>query len=167
MKKRKTTKRLSNLPERIQTEKGSIPIRNGRIPHLKILQASKSAAALVDAYRTRIITQDTRTIRLLGKKSPAKILHTLLGYEVQASYKRIQCPDLVTARYLKLFTELGCHSIKLPYDPTLTAELIPELEAMIDRITKQVAEFFPQDATLQHYVVRRLFRIIRRQLRGD
>jgi len=167
MKKRNSNKRASNLPEILQTEKGPIPIRNGRIPHHKILQASKSAADLVDAYQTKVLTQNTRTMRLLGKKSPARILHTLLGYEVQASYKRIQCPDLATARYLKLFTELGCHSIKLPYDPTLTADLIPELEAMVDHITNQVAEFFPQDAPLQHYVVRHLFEIIRRKLRGN
>jgi hypothetical protein len=166
MKKRKSSK-ISNLPQFLQTDKGPIPICNGRIPLCKILEASKSATDLVNAYRNKVIAQNTRTIRLLGKKSPAKILHTLLGYEVQASYKRIQCPDLVTARYLKLFTELGCHSIKLPFDPTLTAALIPEFEAMVDRITKQVSEFFPQDVTLQHYVVRNLFRIIRQQLLGD
>ncbi len=121
----------------------------------------------MEAYRAKVLTQDTRTIRLLGKKGPARILHTLLGYEVQASYKRIQCPDLVTARYLKLFTELGCRSIKLPYDPTLTADLIPQFEDMVDKIAKQVAQYFPQDVSMQHYVLRRLFSIIRRQLRGE
>lgn len=167
MRHRKSSKGSSTLPEIVQTENGPIPIRNGRIPHQKILRSLTSAADLVNAYRTRVLTQDTRTIRLLGKKGAARILHTLLGYEVQASFKRIQCPDLPTARYLKLFTELGCRTIKLPYDPTLTAELIPELEGMVDRIAKQVAEFFPQDVTLQHYVTRNLFAIIRRQLRGD
>lgn len=167
MKKAKSSKPSSKIPEAVQTEIGPIPIQNGRIPHQKILRASKSAADLVEAYRARVLTQNARAIRLLGKKSPARILHTLLGYEVQASYKRIQCPDLVTARYLKLFTELGCRSIKLPYDPTLTAELIPQFEDMVDRIERQVAEYFPQDVSLQHYVLRRLFSIIRRQLRGD
>ena len=167
MKKRRQSRRSSNLPQVLQTEKGSIPIRNGRIPLRKILAASKSAADLLDVYRTKVLAQDTRVIRLLGKKSPARILHTLLGYEVKASYKRIQCPDLVTARYLKLFTELGCRSVRLPYDPTLTAELIPEFEAMVDHIKKQVAEFFPQDVALQRYVIREFFRAIRRQLLGD
>ena len=167
MKHRESSKPSSDLPGILQTEKGPIPVCNGRIPLRKILEASSSAAALVDVYRTRVLVQNTRTIRLLGKKCPAKILHTLLGYEVQASYKRIHCPDLVTARYLKLFTELGCHSIRLPYDPTLTGELITEFEAMIDHITKQVAEFFPQDPALQRYVVRNLFAILRQQLVGD
>ena len=167
MRPQKTSKASSNLPRILQTEKGPIPIRNGRIPHHKIFRASKSAADLLNAYRTKVLTQNTRTIRLLGKKGAARILHTLLGYEVQASYKRIQCPDLATARYLKLFTELGCHSIKLPYDPTLTAELIPKLEDMVDGVTNQVAEFFPKDVPLQHYVIRHLFAIIRTQLRGS
>lgn len=167
MKKRGSSRPSSNLPTILKTEKGSIPIRNGRIPHLRILESSESASRLVDAYRTEVLSQNTRTIRLLGKKAPARILHTLLGYEVQASYKRIQCPDLATARYLKLFSELGCRSIKLPYDPTITARLIPDFEAMFDRITEQVAEFFPKDAPLQHYVLRRLFESIRKQLRGD
>lgn len=162
---RHSAKPTSNLPEILQTEKGPIIIRNGRIPHLKILQASKSAADLVDAYRTRVLTQKVRTIQLLGRKGPARILHTLFGYEVQSSYKRIQCPDLVTARYIKLFTGLGCRSIKLPYDPTLTAELIPEFEAMVESIARQVADLFPQDVPLQHYVLRRMFEILRRQLR--
>lgn len=167
MKRKKSSKPSSAIPEVIHTEKGPLYIQDGKIPHLKIVEASKSAAHLVDAYRTRVLAGDTRTIRLLGKKQPARILHTLLGYEVQASYKRIQCPDLVTARYLKLFTELGCRSIRLPYDPTLTAELIPQFEAMVTRIENQVAEYFPQDASMQHYVLRRLFSIIRRQLRGE
>ena len=167
MKKRKSSKPVSNVSGTLQTEIGPIPIRNGRIPHLQIFRASRSAARLVDAYRNRVLTQNTRTIRLLGKKSSAKILHTLLGYEVQASYKRIQCPDLATARYIKLFTELGCHSIRLPYDPTLTAELIPEFEAMVHRITAQAVEFFPQDEPLQRYVIRELFRILRQKLRRN
>lgn len=167
MKKRNSSTPSSNLPKILPTEKGPIAIRNGRIPHQKILQASESASRLVDAYRTEVLSRNTRTIPLLGKKAPARILHTLLGYEVQASYKRIQCPDLVTARYLKLFSELGCHSIKLPYDPTVTARLIPEFEAMVDRIAEQVAEFFPGDVPLQHYVLRRLCKTLRQQLIGN
>jgi hypothetical protein len=167
MKNRNSSTPSPDISGILQTENGPLTICSGRIPHHKIFRASKSAADLVDVYRTKVLTQSTRTIRLLGRKSSAKILHTLLGYEVQASYKRIQCPDLVTARYIKLFTELGCHSIRIPYDPTLTAELIPQFEAMVDRITGQAAEFFPQDVSLQRYVVRKWFRILRSRLRGD
>ena len=82
----------------------SFALPNEMIPLQQILQTLESYSAFMDAYRQRVLSQKTRTIRLLGRKSSAKIIHTLLGYEVQASYKRIQCPDLVTARYIRLFS---------------------------------------------------------------
>jgi hypothetical protein len=88
----------------------------------------------------------------------------LLGFEVQACYKRIHCPDMVTARYIRLFSELGCRTIKLPYDPTQTARLIPEFEAMMDCISRHIRERFPGDRKTQRYIFRTIFSIIRRQL---
>jgi len=135
-----------------------------KIQHSQLLQSSGRYSELIDAYRTRVLTQKTRTIRLLGRKSAAKIIHTLLGFEVQASYKRIQCPDLVTARYLRLFSELGCHSIKLPYDPTLTEKLIPEFEAALNGLLQSIHDLFPNDPALQQYAIRKIYGIIRRHL---
>jgi hypothetical protein len=166
MKEKNSSKPSANFPPEFEIAQGRITIRNGIIPHLEIFRISKPAHELIDTYHKRILTQKTRTVRLLGKKSSATILHTLLGYEVQASYKRIQCPDLPTARYLKLFSELGCRSVKLPYDPTLTAELIPELERMFKSIKRQIREYFPQDPAIQIYVIQRLFNTIRQKLSG-
>ena len=135
-----------------------------RIQHLEILKETGRYSDLINGYREKVLTQQTRTIRLLGRKSSAKIIHTLLGFEVQASYKRIQCPDLVTARYLRLFSELGCHSIKLPYDPTLTEQLIPGFEATVDSIKERIREIFPRDSSTQQYVIRKIYDIVRRQL---
>ena len=143
-----------------------ITANNRKIPHQEILRASKNYSDFVNAYRQKVLSQQTRTIRLVGRKSSAKIINTLLGFEVQASYKRIQCPDLVTARYVRLFSELGCHSIQLPYDPTLTAQLIPEFEATVEGITRQIRELFPRDLPMQVYVTQRIYAIIRRQLRA-
>jgi hypothetical protein len=137
---------------------------NPKIRHQQILQSSGVNAGLMEVYRTKVLTQKTRTIRLLGRKSSAQIIHTLLGFEVQASYKRIQCPDLVTARYLRLFSEVGCHSIKLPYDPTLTEKLIPGFEAVMGEITREISELFPQDVSMRQYVTRKIYGIIRRSL---
>jgi hypothetical protein len=140
--------------------------RNRKISHQEVLRAAVHFTDFADLYREKVLTQQTRTIRLLGRKSQAKIMHTLLGFEVQACYKRIHCPDMVTARYIRLFSELGCHSIKLPYDPTRTAQVIPEFEAMMDRIANRIRELFPQDRQTQRYVFQRVFAIIRRQLRA-
>ena len=148
----------------------NIFVRNQKILHHEILRILQSymdvPIDLVAVYRQKVLPQKTRTIRLLGRKGSAKIIHTLLGYEVQASYKRIHCPDLVTARYLRLFSELGCHSIKLPYDPTVTAALIPDFEAALEKVSAGIRELFPQDRDLEHYVTRKVYAIIRGQLRA-
>lgn len=155
----------------LQSSGHKIPFNNRRIPHRKILEALRTGAGgsrgISDIYRLEVLPVKARTIRLLGKKSPAKIIHTLLGYEVQASYKRIHCPDLVTARYLKTFTELGCRRIRLPYDPTVTARLLPELEAAQARLVDGIQELFPESRAARTYVLRRLYGLIRAQLRTD
>ena len=143
-----------------------IDARNPKISHQEILQTAINLTDFVDLYRREVLTRQTRSIRLLGRKNSAKIIHTLLGFEVQACYKRIQCPDLVTARYIRLFSELGCSSIKLPYDPTRTAQVIPQFEAMLDRVADCIRELFPQDRQTQRYVFQKVFSIIRRQLRS-
>jgi len=137
---------------------------NRRIQHLLILNSSRIRQDLIQEYRDKVLPDKTRTIRLLGKKNPARIIHTLLGFEVQAEYKRIHCPDLVTARYIRLFSELGCHSIKLPYDPTITERLIPGFEEAVESLKKQVQELYPKDLQTRQYVMQTLYGIIRQQL---
>ena len=119
---------------------------------------------MVEIYKQEVLPIKTRTLRLIGRKCSARIIHTLLGYEVKASFKRIQCPDMVTARYVKLFTELGCRSIKLPYDPTVTARLIPELERAVESLLRGVSQMF-DERTVAMYVARYLFTLIRAELR--
>jgi len=73
---------------------------------------------------------------------------------------------MVTARYLKLFTELGCRSIRLPYDPTITSRPLPELEASTESLTFGVRQLFPRSREVQLYVIRRLYSYIRRQVQA-
>jgi hypothetical protein len=139
-----------------------------RIPHLAILRALQDPALgianIVETYSMRVLPVKTRSIHLLGHKTPARIIETLLGYEVKACYKRIHCPDTVTARYVKLFTELGCRTIRLPYDPTVTAALIPGFEQAVNEIVNGVRDLFPRDHHLQLYVLRKVYRHLRVQL---
>ena len=144
------------------------PKRDPRIHHARILEGLQDTKpgsdSIICLYQEQVLPIKTRTIQLLGRKGPARIMNTLLGYEVQAGYKRIQCPDLVTARYLRLFSELGCRSIRLPYDPTVTAALIPRMEAGIETIRSGVRAIFPRNRTLQLYVLRRVFHHLRARL---
>jgi hypothetical protein len=146
-----------------------IPLSGSQIPHLKILAAFDCSAdgsgGLVETYRSRVIPGRTRTIHLLGRKSSPRIAETLLGYEVQAGYKRVHCPDKVTARYLVIFTEIGCRSVRLPYDPTLTAELLPALEGSLARLKASIAALFPGNRKLQVYVLRKVYAVLRVLLR--
>jgi hypothetical protein len=139
-----------------------------RIPHLEILNALQDPALgvanIADTYRRCVLPIKTRRINLLGRKSPATIIETLLGYEVKASYKRIHCPDIVTARYLKLFTEIGCRTIRLPYDPTVTANLIPQFEQAVAKIISGVRDIYFQDRPLQLYVIKNIYRHLRTKL---
>lgn len=147
-----------------KTKKDPAPREYQKVQHMEILTGCTDYLQFLEDFKQEVLTQKTRTIRLLGKKTSAQIIHTLLGYEVQASYKRIQCPDLVTARYIRLFSELGFHSIPLPYDPTLTARLIPKFESAIDSLTEQIRKRFPESRSLQNYVIRKVFAIIRTQI---
>jgi hypothetical protein len=149
---------------------GEAARKTGRIPHKAILASLQGPldgpANLAGIYRMRVLPGKTRTIQLLGHKSPARIIQTLLGYEVQGSYKRIQCPDMVTARYLRLFLELGCRSIKLPYDPTVTAAVVPALEDALAAILAAILKMYPGPASLRLYVIRQVYRYLRLQLKS-
>ncbi|MEJ2109104.1 MAG: hypothetical protein P8Z37_04160 [Acidobacteriota bacterium] len=116
-------------------------------------------------YRKEVLSQKTRTVRLLGTKCSARIIQSLLGFEVQARHKRIQCPDLVTARYLKIFSEIGCHTVRLPYDPTLTERIIPQMESAYQNIEATVKKVFPHNPKLHRYVIQKIFAIIREEIR--
>lgn len=160
--------KLPGVPDSILSG-GRQDEREHWIPHRRILddlqvRLADGSRGLVEIYRTEVLPAKTRTIRLPGRKGAAEIIHTLLGYEVRASLKRIQCPDLVTARYLKLFSEIGCRSIRLPYDPTLTRRIIPEMEAAVERLKVGVQSLFRGKRDLQLYVMRQLYRHIRRQV---
>ena len=65
MKRGKSSKPSSNLPEAVQTEIGPIPIRNGRIPHNKILRASKAPIFLVRPQVPDESTYDKWTSRTI------------------------------------------------------------------------------------------------------
>jgi len=147
-----------------------IPIRYDRIPHHEILSALQDSEHgfqnIVETYRRKVLTVKTRIIPLLGRKCQAMIIQTLLGYEVKASNKRVHCPDMVTARYLKIFTEIGCAQIRLPYDPTVTESLVPTLETALEAISTGVHNLFPEDRKKEIYTIRAVYRILKAQLRG-
>jgi hypothetical protein len=93
-------------------------------------------AAIAEIYCQQVVPFKTRRIALPGRKCAAQIMYTFLGYEVKAGRRRLTCPDLVTARYLKLFAELGMKQVLIPYDPTRTGRFIERLEGSFAILTQ-------------------------------
>ncbi|MDA2928164.1 hypothetical protein MYX78_13220, partial [Acidobacteria bacterium AH-259-G07] len=110
------------------------------------------------------LSRRTRVVSLLGRKCEPLILYTFLGFELKMARKRITCPDMSTARYLKIFAELGMPSIRIPYDPTQTSRLLVELELPLQRIKELLlAENLKQrQHQLKH---RRIYKKIRDRLK--
>ncbi len=91
-------------------------------------------------YGEEVLSGRTRVVSLPGRKCEPRILNTFLGFELQVAQKRITCPDMSTARYLKIFAEIGMPSIKAPYDPTLTASVVPQFEQSLKKIKDLLLE---------------------------
>lgn len=117
-----------------------------------------------EIYSEKVLPQRTRTVSLLGRKCEPKIMYTFLGYELKMNRKRLTCPDMSTARYLILFAEIGMPSVEIPYDPTQTARLLPELEKAFERV-KQLLLDRQLDRTRHQAAVRRVCRQMRRELK--
>ncbi len=110
---------------------------------------------LVSLYRDGILPARTRRVYLLGRKCTPRLMKTFLGYELQMGRKRLTCPDMPTARYLRIFGEIGLASVLIPYEPNRTADLLPELEEAFGDLKEEVHE--PQKR-------RAVFRDLRRRL---
>ena len=118
---------------------------------------SELAEEILRIYRSGTSDSRTRRVRLLGRKCEPVILKTFLGYELQMSRTRLNCPDLATARYLKIFAEMGCAGIEIPYDPTVTADIIPHLEELAAGL---------KEACADSNQLRSVYRSLRRKLQS-
>ncbi|MFQ5740324.1 MAG: hypothetical protein ACE5JX_15055 [Acidobacteriota bacterium] len=114
-------------------------------------------------YCSDVLTHPNREVKLLGRKCEAWVLHTLLGFEVKLGRKRITCPDIVSARYLKIFGEIGMKSIRIPHDPSRTAILVAGLEYALGHI-KELLLAQPLDERERKVAVRRTYSRLRERL---
>ena len=91
--------------------------------------------SLATIYSQKIRTIRTRSYSLdiPERENEAQILHTLLGIELKIGRRRFSCPDLPTARYMRVFARLGCREFAVPYDITKISTLADELETSWQR----------------------------------
>ncbi|MDX2032754.1 MAG: hypothetical protein SF339_18905 [Blastocatellia bacterium] len=87
-------------------------------------------------YRDRVRTIRTRsyTLDAPARRVPVEIQYTLLGIELKIGKRRLLCPDLATARYLRVFAWLGAAAVAVPYDITRISRLADDLESSWHRM---------------------------------
>lgn len=83
-----------------------------------------------DIYKHSVRAQRTRsyTLDVPERENRAEILYTLLGIELKVGKTRFACPDLATARYLRVFARIGCRELAVPYDITKISTVADDLE---------------------------------------
>jgi len=87
-------------------------------------------------YREKVRSQRTRShhLEIPTRENLAEIQYTLLGIELKVGKHRFACPDLATARYLRVFARIGCRDFAVPYDISLISGIADELETAWQRV---------------------------------
>lgn len=99
------------------------------------IRTSLAGEWLPNIYKDKIRTQRTRalTLEIPERENSVEIQYTLLGIEIKIGRRRVACPDLATARYMRVFARLGCREFAVPYDITTISPLADELETAWQR----------------------------------
>jgi hypothetical protein len=99
------------------------------------IKGELESAWLPTIYADKVRSQRTRAYKLdvPRRENRADIQYTLLGIELKVGRKRFACPDLSTARYLRVFARLGCREFAIPYDITKISGVADELETSWQR----------------------------------
>lgn len=86
-------------------------------------------------YKEKVRSQRTRSVHLdiSARENKPEILHTLLGIELKVGRRRFSCPDLATARYMRVFARIGCRDFAIPYDISRISFIADELETSWQR----------------------------------
>ena len=93
-------------------------------------------------YAEKIRSQRTRSIEIdvPERENQAEIQYTLLGIELKIGKRRFACPDLATARYMRIFARTGCREFAVPYDITRISAAADDLETSWQRTLLLVEE---------------------------
>lgn len=112
------------------------------------IRASLADDWLPAIYETKVRSQRTRSFKLEipKRENRPEIQYTLLGIELKVGRRRISCPDLATARYLRVFARVGCREFAIPYDITQISGVADELETSWHRALLLVEKLAPGDA---------------------
>ncbi len=122
------------------------------------IKASLGRKWLPTIYKEKVRSQRTRAYHLdiASRENRADIQYTLLGIELKVGKKRFACPDLATARYLRVFARLGCSDFALPYDISQISGIADELETSWQRSLILIEAAAKDDPSINRAVVKAL-----------
>ena len=102
---------------------------------------------LPNIYASKVRPTRTRSVHIdvPARENNAEIQYTLLGIELKVGKRRFACPDLATARYMRVFARIGVLDFAMPYDITKISPLADELETSWHRAGLLVAELTRKD----------------------
>lgn len=110
------------------------------------IQARLADHWIPSLYQELVRSGKTRRLEMAipERENSAEIQHTLLGIELKVGKQRLACPDLSTARYLRVFARLGCNSIAIPYDISKISRIADELDTAWHRTDIVAADLSPR-----------------------
>ena len=122
------------------------------------ISASLGHEWIPNIYKEKVRSQRTRAYHLdiASRENRADIQYTLLGIELKVGKKRFACPDLATARYLRVFARLGCRDFALPYDISQISGIADELETSWQRTLILIEAAAKGDPSINRAVIKAL-----------
>lgn len=97
---------------------------------LSAIRSQLVDAWIPELYLKKVRSQRTRSVQIVvpARLNAAEIQYTLLGIELKVGRRRHSCPDLATARYMRVFARIGVADFAMPYDITKISVVADELE---------------------------------------
>ena len=107
-------------------------------------------------YASKVRPRRTRSVHIdvPARENIAEIQYTLLGIELKVGKRRFACPDLATARYMRVFARIGVLDFAMPYDITQISPLADELETAWHRAGILVTELTQKESNQTKKLVR-------------
>ena len=143
--------------------------KEGQAPRISIPQLREMLDSdwPAEIYRSEVLSGRTRSFVFTGLARPrvVEIVHTLLGIELRMGRRRVNVPDLATARYLSIFAGLGVASVAVPYDITRISHIADRLERACQQLLQLVDDMTRTAAPgTARSVRRRVLRALRTEL---
>ena len=117
-------------------------------------------------YVAKVRTQRTRSLHIdvPERESEANIQYTLLGIELKVGKRRFACPDLATARYMRVFARVGVRDFAVPYNITKISVIADELETAWQRMSLLASEMLKEvEPTVAKRLRGRIIKALRKE----